>query len=96
MTTTCAGNDQRQKLAVALRNLKLRYGTWRRVADAIGMREGSLIGVVSRRSHGGSMAMAVRAAELLGITVERIMSGTLASTGKCPHCGQQLPDPEED
>jgi uncharacterized Zn finger protein (UPF0148 family) len=55
----------------------------------MGMARASLIAVLTGR--GGSMMMAVRAANVAGIPVETILSGALLVANRCPHCGQQLP-----
>jgi hypothetical protein len=82
--------EERLHLSAALRSLQRRYGSWKRVADALNMGI-STLGSAVRARH-GSTTMAFRAAQLLGTTTERILSGTLATTGKCPHCGQSMPE----
>jgi hypothetical protein len=80
--------EQRGRLSAALNGLHARYGTWRAVANAIGLSESAVTKV--RYGSCGSMAMVVRAAELLRIPVERLLDGELADASKCPYCGQTV------
>jgi hypothetical protein len=80
-------NDQRARLSAALQNLHGRFGTWQALADAMGLCISTL--VKACRGRCGSMAMVVRAAELLHVPVEQLLTGTLADAGKCPYCGQR-------
>jgi hypothetical protein len=82
--------EQRDRLAVVLRNLHRLYGTWRALAAEMGMSMTAVLGVL--RGHKGSMAMAVRAAELSRIPVERLLSGGIGDATACPHCGQKIPE----
>jgi hypothetical protein len=82
--------EQRARLASVLRNLWRRYGTYKKVAEAMGMSIAALHLTLSGR--GGSMMMAVRAAHLAGIPVDTIIYGTVLATDRCAHCGQKLPE----
>lgn len=81
--------EQRARLATVLRNLHRPYGTYDRVAEAIGMSKQAIENALY--SKGGSMMLAVRAAHVAGIPVETITNGTVLLAGRCAHCGQELP-----
>jgi len=81
-------DDERAKLATALRNLHRRYGRWRDLADAMSVSVPGLMSVLAGRS--GSMKMAQRAATLAGIPLERLLSGEIMSADSCATCGQRL------
>jgi hypothetical protein len=81
--------EHRARLAVALKNLRRLYGTWAALADAMGINEGTLKNVNSGRC--GSMTIVVRAAQVAGVPVERLLSGEITSTNTCHRCGQAMP-----
>jgi transcriptional regulator with XRE-family HTH domain len=88
-------DEQRRMLGVALKTLKeARYGTWRALADALQMPQGTLSQVMCGTT--GSMAMAYRVAVLAGVPVEVILSGKITVVGRCPECGQPMPERGED
>lgn len=82
--------EQRARLREALRGLRARYGTYVRLAQAMGIAPGTISTVLSGR--GGSYMMAARAAHLAGVPVETILHGVPMSADKCPTCGQKLPE----
>jgi hypothetical protein len=81
-------DDQRSRLDAALRGLRLKYGTWDRVAAAMGMCASSLQKV--RRHRAGSLGMAARAANLAGVSLEVLLSGGFRDAATCPTCGQKI------
>jgi hypothetical protein len=84
-------DEDRERLGVALRNLRWRFGTWVRLADAIGVTPGVLTRILSGR--GGSLAIVVRTARAAGVSVERLLSPTMSSADRCPSCGQPVDKP---
>ena len=67
------------------RNLRSLYGSWACLADAMGVRRGSLENV----AHGVkpvSGGMALRAGKAAGKPLERLI-GEPVSADRCPHCG---------
>jgi hypothetical protein len=82
--------EERARLANAIRGLRRLYGTYKRVAEEMGLRPESLTEVLS--GHHGSYMMAVRAAHLAGLPVETILYGTVVATDRCPTCKQKLPE----
>jgi hypothetical protein len=79
--------DQVERLGIALKNLHRLYGTWRALADEMGMSTPSLHRAVAGRN--ASFGMAVRAAELARVPVERLLSGSVADADTCPECGRK-------
>lgn len=78
--------EQRERLALALDGLHRAYGTWYALAAEMGMSIDALKKV--RVGKTGSMATVVRAAELAGVSVERLLTGGIVEAGRCPHCGR--------
>ena len=76
---------EQMRLRAALRNLRALYGSWACLADAMGVRRGSLENVAhgAKRVSGG---MALRAAKAAGQPLERLI-GEPVSADRCAHCG---------
>ncbi len=77
---------EQMRLRAALRNLRALYGSWACLADAMGVRRGSLENV----AHGVkpvSAGMALRAARAAGKPLDRLI-GEPVSADRCPHCGR--------
>jgi hypothetical protein len=82
---------ERRHLAIALQNLRLGFGTWACLADAMGVREEMLKKAgVPHNNKGGSPALALVVARIAGTSVEAILSGTLSAAGRCHACGHRL------
>ena len=79
--------DERRNLRQALKNLRLRFGTWSCLAEVMGVPVSSLKKAATAPVGAGSAAMALRAARAAGSTVEAVLSGKLTPAGSCPHCG---------
>ena len=82
--------EQRERVATTLRNLHRLHGPWKVVAGEMGFSVKTIMAVLSGRK--GSMALAVRVAELAHIPVERLLTGGISDATVCPHCGQKLPE----
>ena len=68
----------------------MRYGTYAHIAEAAGLTLASVKSGLTRR--GGSTRIAVAIARLARVPPDTILYGTLASTDRCPTCGQKLPE----
>jgi len=79
--------DERRNLRQALKNLRLRFGTWACLAEVMDVPVLSLKAAASPRPGFGSYGLALRAARAAGSTIEAILSGKLTPAGACPHCG---------
>lgn len=82
--------EEKRHLRIALHNLRRAFGTWACLADAIGVRENTLVSAARERAPLGSAALALRAAQVGGMSVEAVLSGTLSAAGKCESCGSRL------
>jgi len=74
------------RLRAALRNLRGLYGTWLKLAEAMGIKPQSLHHIVGGRHH-PSPGIALLAARAARSTVERILDGGVVAADRCPHCG---------
>jgi hypothetical protein len=74
-----------ERLRAALRSLKQLHGTWKALAEAMGVSPHSLK-QVSGRSKNGSYALALRVAKVANVSLETLLS-PLASVDVCPTCG---------
>ena len=77
-------------LRAALRNLRLKHGTWKALAALMGVSANSLWGISKGRDF-GSMKIAVKAARLAGVPLTVLLGGKIVSADTCPTCGQVLP-----
>jgi DNA-binding transcriptional regulator YdaS (Cro superfamily) len=77
------------RLRAALRNLRAlpMYGTWPKVALALGVKPELLHSIIGGRSH-PSPAVALLVARAARSTVERILEAGPAAADRCPHCGR--------
>ena len=78
---------EEQKHALnALRFLRIRFGSWKRLGKALGFEWCTLIGVKKHR-NGVSVNMAYRAAKVACVPFDDIVTGKYPPDGMCPHCG---------
>ena len=75
------------RLRAALRNLRGLYGTWTRLAEAMGIKPTLLHHINCGRKH-PSPAVALLAARAAHSTVERILEAGPVSADRCAHCGR--------
>ena len=75
------------RLRAALRNLRGLYGTWTRLAEAMGVKPTLLHHINGGRKH-PSPAVALLAARAARSTVERILEAGPVSADRCAHCGR--------
>ena len=70
----------------ALQILRVRVGTWRLVAKALGFQPGVLKNV-RHRYKCVSFNMASAVARLVGVPFDDVVTGRWPPPGSCPHCG---------
>ncbi len=87
-SSLCLTADEKRHLSISLRNLRGAFGSWARLAAAMGVRAKTLEEVASGR--GGSAAIALAAARAGNTTVEAVLTGQLTDAGRCPSCGSTL------
>jgi len=80
--------EQRTRLASAITGLRKLYGTYKRVAEELGVTREAITQVIAGR-HGSHM-LAARAAHLAGVPVETILYGSVFAVDRCPTCGQKV------
>lgn len=79
-------DTEQMRLRAALRNLRSLYGTWRCLAEVMGVDHESLRKIAQGRTR-ASRAMARQAARGAGKTVAQLLGG-LAAADRCPTCGR--------
>jgi hypothetical protein len=87
--STALTDVEAMRLRAALRNLRALYGTWARLAEAMGVPHGTLIAFICAK-NGASHGLAAKAAKAAETTVERILGAPVAAD-RCPHCGRGAP-----
>jgi hypothetical protein len=83
--------EETRHFRVSLRNLARAYGSWRCLAEVIGVPVGSLLQAVKPRRR-PSGVLVLRAAQAAGMHVETMLSGTLSAAGRCQGCGSRIGD----
>lgn len=71
----------------ALCFLRIRVGTWKMMAKALGF-EPITLKNVRKGINGVSVNMAYRVAKLAGVSFDDVTSGRWPVRGTCPHCGR--------
>jgi len=79
--------EEQTNAKVALRVLRLRYGTTAKLAEALSVTFGTMTWTLSVRGK-PSAGIALRAARLVGVPMEDFLSGAWPKAGSCPHCGR--------
>ncbi len=79
-------SEQEHTLA-ALRFLRIRVGTWRLLAKALGF-EASTLKNVRKGVNRVSINMAYKVARLACVPFDDVTSGKYPIRGTCPHCGR--------
>jgi hypothetical protein len=74
------------RLRVVIKNLHRAYGTWKCLAEVMGLVPKALQAIAAGRFR-GSYATAVFAARAAGLPVEEVLSGGIALAKNCPLCG---------
>jgi hypothetical protein len=80
--------DERRNLRQALKNLRLRFGSWSCLAEVMDVSVDTLKEAAGQGAGHGSPGIALRAARAAGSTIEAVLSGKLSPLGgACPSCG---------
>jgi hypothetical protein len=79
-------DEERENVRTALRFLRVRHGSSRKLAAALGVNFTMLKRTAGPGGRPGA-ALALRAARLAGISVEDVLSGAWPGD-RCPHCGR--------
>jgi len=79
---------QEENVRSAIRFLKVRLGGWPKLGKAMGVKPQTLDQAVNRKRRAPNAGMAIRAARVACVPVERILSGIYPPKGMCPHCGR--------
>ena len=77
--------EQAANVRVALKVLKIRHGTLVKVAELMRVTFGSLTRTLSVEPNAG---LAMRVAQVAGVTVDDVLSGNFPAEGSCPYCGR--------
>lgn len=78
--------EQAHTLA-ALHFLRIRVGTWRLLAKALGF-EMSTLKNVRKGVNRVSVNLAYRVAKMAGVAFDDVVAGRWPVRGTCPHCGR--------
>ncbi len=74
-------------VSAAIRVLRARFGTARRLGEAMGVRVHVVKAATTRRPV-VSAGRALRAARAAGVPLEDVLAGRWPKPGTCPHCGR--------
>lgn len=81
--------EAQANVARALRILRVRYGSWKALAEAMGTTRATLQTVTTpagRKRLGAGIA--IRAAKVAGVPVDDLLAGAWPKDGACPWCGR--------
>jgi len=81
---------ERVNTAAALRFLRLRFGTWQALAEALGVKHETAASYACRPKCIGP-GMVLRIASVAGVRVDDVLSGAFPAPGTCPTCGRSGP-----
>ncbi len=76
--------EQAANVRIALKVLKIRYGTLQKLAELMHVTLGSLTRVLAAEPNAG---LALRIAQVAGVPVDDILTGAFPKPGSCPMCG---------
>ena len=79
--------EQRVNVMVALRFLRIRVGTWKMLAKALGF-ELSTMKNVDKGVNPASVNLAFQVSRLAGVPFDDVVTGKYPVKGTCPHCGR--------
>ena len=78
---------ERANTMAALQFLRVRVGTWRLLAKALGF-ETSTLRNVRKGVNDVSVNMAYQVSRLAGAAFDDVVTGRWPAPGTCPHCGR--------
>jgi hypothetical protein len=79
--------EERACIAVALRVLKVRHGSWKPVSKLLGVSVSLLQRAVGKGGR-PSAGLAIRVARAAGVPVDDVLTGAFPVLGSCPMCGR--------
>jgi hypothetical protein len=79
--------EEQANVKTALRFLWKRYGTLRKLSEAMGAKLDTVKLAIGRRG-GVSAGIALRAARVSGVRLEDVLAGRFPVAGACPYCGR--------
>lgn len=82
--------EEKRHLRASLQNLRRAFGTWACLADAMRLPMQVVRAAGGSCANRGSIALAYRAAQTAGISLESILTGKLNEAGRCPTCGSRI------
>jgi DNA-binding XRE family transcriptional regulator len=82
-------DDERRLLRAAIKNLRVRLGSWRALSEAVGLSENTLRGI-AKGADFGSVKVALKVARVARIPVDVLLAGRIVPADRCPTCGQPL------
>jgi DNA-binding XRE family transcriptional regulator len=86
--------DEHANVRRALQVLRRRFGSWEALASAMGAKVKTLTKAGGTNSK-PSVGLALRAARIVGVPMEEILSGRWPKPGACPMCGRSEPPAPE-
>ncbi len=79
--------EQRANVMAALRFLRIRVGTWKMLAKALGF-ELSTMKNIDKGVNPASVNLAFQVSRLACVLFDDVVSGRYPLAGTCPHCGR--------
>jgi len=80
--------EQEANVRAALMFLKRKFGTWEKLGKAMGMHAATVHQNSYRLRRPPNSGVAIRAARVACVPVERILSGLWPPPNACPYCGR--------
>ena len=80
--------NEQEHVRVCLRALRARFDSWRNVERSLPLAHSVLVDVMSGRSE-VSVAIAFRAARVLGASIYDVIAGRAVPAGTCRSCGKE-------
>ena len=79
--------EQRANVMTALRFLRIRVGTWKMLAKALGF-ELSTMKNIEKGVNPASVNLAFQVSRLACVPFDDVVAGRYPVDGMCPHCGR--------
>jgi hypothetical protein len=81
--------DEQENIRQAMLALHVKYGSWRLVAEAMGVQPKTIKNAMGKSQAPGPV-MALRAAKLAGVPYDELVAGKYPRhAGQCPLCGRK-------
>jgi hypothetical protein len=80
--------EEEERVRAGLDVLRIRYGNWKHVADALKTHVSSITRTIGPKGR-VTPAFAMRIARLLGVPLGDVLSGAFPRAGQCPLCGHR-------